>query len=304
MGAPTWVIDPIDHTRHFARGDPNYGTLIALVSEGVAYVGVVSAPSLGFRWWAIRGGGSWVNGATMSVSSTDRIEDAHLAIAGHREWVGRYNWTATERLMNDVAYPSGTEGGFLPAMKVASAQLDAFAEPWGELWDHAAVALIVEEAGGRATTFDGGIAQGGTLLVSNRRLHDHLLRYFEDIKGIGDVPQYLHLMQEGLASGDPHVGVVPRRASLGLLPRRGQGPIDQCVIQPSPVPTQALDGLCHRVQLSRPLRIDQDAQRAGEGDSASASHPPGLGIVKYDGRAGQVDRQLNYRRLPDVQLAG
>lgn len=181
LDSPTWVIDPIDHTTHFARGDPNYGTLIALMVNGVAHVGAVSAPSLGYRWWAMRGGGAWVNGNQMSVSTTDRITEAHMAIAGHREWVGRYHWPATERLMNDIAYVCGTEGGFFPAMKVASSQLDAFAEPWGALWDHAALALIVEEAGGSATTFDGGIARGGTLLVSNRLLHDHLISYFKDI---------------------------------------------------------------------------------------------------------------------------
>jgi histidinol-phosphatase len=181
LDSPTWVIDPIDHTRHFARGDPNYGTLVALIVEGVVCVGVVSAPSMGYRWWASRGGGAWVNGNQMSVSSTDQIAKAHVAIAGHREWVGRYHWPTTERLMNDVAYACGTEGGFLPAMKVASSQLDAFAEPWGSLWDHAALDLIVNEAGGSATTFDGGIARGGTLLVSNRLLHDRLLNYFQDI---------------------------------------------------------------------------------------------------------------------------
>jgi len=193
LASPTWVIDPIDHTRHFARGDPNYGSLVTLVVDGVARVGVVSAPSLGYRWWAIRGGGAWVNGIRMSVSTISRVGEAHVAIAGHREWVGKYQWPATERLMNDVAYACGTEGGFLPAMKVASSQLDAFAEPWGALWDHAALALIVEEAGGRATTFDGGIARGKTLLVSNRFLHDPLLSYFHEIlSGTG----------EGHASGD------------------------------------------------------------------------------------------------------
>lgn len=149
----------------------------------MACVGVVSAPSMAYRWWATQGGGAWVNGRRMSVSMTDQLADAHVAVAGHREWVGRYHWPAVETLMNIVSYVCGTSGGFLPAMKVADAQLDAFAEPWGALWDHVALALIVEEAGGSATTFDGGSARGGTLLVSNRSLHARLLTHFTDIVG-------------------------------------------------------------------------------------------------------------------------
>jgi histidinol-phosphatase len=176
--APTWVLDPIDHTRHFARGDPNYGCLIALIVEGLARVAVVSAPSLGLRWTAARGCGAFQNGERISVSTIGELGQAHLAVAGHREWINRHDWRRVSRLMDGVAYVCGTEGGFLPAMKVASAQLDAFVEPWGALWDHAALALIVQEAGGRTSTLAGGTPAGGSLLASNGVLHDQLLDYF------------------------------------------------------------------------------------------------------------------------------
>lgn len=178
IDAPTWIVDPIDHTRHFARGDPNYASLIALIVEGVARVALVSAPSFGLRWAAIRGGGAFRNGARISVSTVDEIGHAHLALAGHREWINQHDWHRVSELMDGLGYVCGTEGGFLPAMKVASGQLDAFAEPWGALWDHVALALIVEEAGGRATTLAGTDAVGGSLLASNGFLHDQLLDYF------------------------------------------------------------------------------------------------------------------------------
>src|SRR5580693_1644751 len=54
-----WIIDPIDGTKNFVRGVPVWATLIALLQDGVAVVGAVSAPALQRRWWAARGGGAF-----------------------------------------------------------------------------------------------------------------------------------------------------------------------------------------------------------------------------------------------------
>ncbi len=181
-----WIIDPLDHTRHFTRVNPNYGVLIALMVGGIAEVAVVSAPSLNHRWGAARGQGANGNGKRLQTSATPLVEQAHLALAGHREWVNRYDWGSVLKLMDRVSYLCGTPGGFYPAMQVAAGQLDAFVEPWGAVWDHAALALIVEEAGGRATTLKGMAPTGGSLLVSNRLLHDELLDYFANPAPAGD----------------------------------------------------------------------------------------------------------------------
>src|SRR5690606_22847895 len=58
-GSRSWIIDPIDGTKNYVRGVPVWATLIALMDEGRVAVGVVSAPALGRRWWAARGGGAW-----------------------------------------------------------------------------------------------------------------------------------------------------------------------------------------------------------------------------------------------------
>src|ERR1700742_4501 len=55
-----WIIDPIDGTKNFVRGVPVWATLIALLQDGVAVVGVVSAPALQRRWWAAQGQGAFV----------------------------------------------------------------------------------------------------------------------------------------------------------------------------------------------------------------------------------------------------
>src|SRR5205823_11205530 len=61
-GAVRWIVDPIDGTRNYLRGIPIWATLVALERDGEVVVGVVSAPALGRRWWASRGGGAFVGG--------------------------------------------------------------------------------------------------------------------------------------------------------------------------------------------------------------------------------------------------
>ena len=173
-----WVIDPIDHTRHFIRGNPDYGTLISLVIDGRPTLGLISVPSLQQRWWAIEGGGAWFNGKRIAVSKTNQLSSMHFGIAGQIEWHEDYDWRKISELIRNVEYTYGTSGGFSPSMLVASAKLDAFVEPWGSIWDHIATTVIISEAGGKATNLSGKFASGGSLLVSNGIIHDEILTYF------------------------------------------------------------------------------------------------------------------------------
>jgi len=66
-GAMRWIVDPIDGTRNYVRGLPVWATLLALERDGVVDVGLVSAPALGRRWWAVRGEGAWADGSRCAV---------------------------------------------------------------------------------------------------------------------------------------------------------------------------------------------------------------------------------------------
>jgi len=169
---PTWVIDPIDHTRHFIRRNPEFGTLIALVEGGDTKIGVVSAPALRHRWWAKRGGGAWKDGASMRTSHLRNISEAYVSVAGHVEWVNLQLWDGITTILNSCSYAAGSPGGFLELMKVAEGLTDVFLEPWGKIWDHLAPALIVREAGGRTATLDGRVPFGGSILATNKYLYD------------------------------------------------------------------------------------------------------------------------------------
>jgi histidinol-phosphatase len=180
-GARRWVIDPIDGTKNYVRNVPVWATLIALLDGTEPVVGVVSAPALSRRWWAAKGGGAWGclgDGAPrrLSVSRVAALEDASLSYSSLSGWAAlglREAFVAlTDRVWRDRAY-----GDFWSYMLVAEGAVDIAAEPELSLWDVAALAPIVTEAGGRFTGVDGvaGVQQGNAA-ASNGLLHDAFLR--------------------------------------------------------------------------------------------------------------------------------
>jgi histidinol-phosphatase len=178
--ARCWIIDPIDGTKNFVRGVPIWATLIALLVDGQPVLGVVSAPALNRRWWARSGGGAFVREADaparpISVSRVGTLADASLGYASLPGWrdVDRY---AQFLGLLDQVWRSRGYGDFYSYMLLAEGGLDLVAEPELSLWDMAALAPVVSEAGGRFTGLNGvdGIAESNAL-ASNGLLHDQAL---------------------------------------------------------------------------------------------------------------------------------
>jgi histidinol-phosphatase len=165
-GAVRWIVDPIDGTRNFTRGLPVGATLIALERDGVVVCGVVSAPALGHRWWAARGEGAWRDGEQIHVSGVASLEDAAVSCT-HADDLARFE--------QQVWHARGL-GDFWQHVLVAEGALDAAVDARLALWDYAAVAIVVEEAGGRSGAPDGGGARPDEQLVStNGVVHDAVL---------------------------------------------------------------------------------------------------------------------------------
>ena len=165
--ARRWILDPIDGTRNYARGIPVWATLVALEESGVVYLGLVSAPALGRRWWAERGEGAYAHGERIQVSSVSRIEDGVLCFAFEEQLP----------TIADRAWHARGFGDFWAHMLVAEGAVDGAFDATGvREWDLAAVQVIVEEAGGRFSDFAGEpTIDSGTALSSNGLLHDELL---------------------------------------------------------------------------------------------------------------------------------
>jgi histidinol-phosphatase len=185
-GPRRWVIDPIDGTKNYVRGVPVWATLIALMAEGPdgfrPVVGVVSAPALGRRWWAAEGSGAYPGpgpdaGTRIRVSGVSRIADASFAYSSLTGWEERGLLPGFLELSRDCWRTRGY-GDFWPYMMVAEGSVDICAEPELSLWDMAATAVVVQEAGGSFTGLDGTPGpHSGNAAASNGHLHESLLGY-------------------------------------------------------------------------------------------------------------------------------
>ena len=172
-----WVVDPIDGTKNFVRGVPVWATLISLVVDDEVVLGVVSAPQLQRRWWASTGNGAWTGRSLLKatrcqVSDVRRLEDASFAYSSLSGWDERGRLddfvSLTRRCWRTRAY-----GDFWSYMLLAEGAVDLAAEPELELYDMAALDVIVREAGGRFTSLDGTDGPfGGNALASNGHLHE------------------------------------------------------------------------------------------------------------------------------------
>lgn len=172
-GTAILVLDPIDGTRNFVRGIPVFATLLAIEDAGEVVAGVVSAPALGQRWRAARGGGAWCGGRRLAVSTTARLSDAmvlHGDLSGGEG--GGVRPPGLEALIRGAGRSRGF-GDFWQHMVVAEGGAEVAVDPVMNPWDIAAPQIIVEEAGGRATTLGGARSiRGGSLVTSNGLLHE------------------------------------------------------------------------------------------------------------------------------------
>jgi histidinol-phosphatase len=151
--ASGWVLDPIDGTRNYTRGSPIWGTLIAYADR----VAVVSAPALGRRWWAERGGGAYADGQPIHVSGIDRLEDATLLFALDRP--------VPQRAFE--AWHLRALGDFWAHMLVAEGAAEVAVDALGlAVWDTAPLGIILEEAGGR---FEDPVSSNGLIDLSGLR---------------------------------------------------------------------------------------------------------------------------------------
>jgi histidinol-phosphatase len=165
-----WVIDPIDGTRSFIRGYETWGVLIALQEGGHNLLGVASVPALGLRFAARRGGGATMNGSPIHVSTVARVEAAMLA---HTSITGfaRAGVDGRLRALAARCWDSRGMGNALSHLAVARGTADIGWSARANVWDFAALAVIVEEAGGCFTDLSDASPVGGPGVSSNGLLH-------------------------------------------------------------------------------------------------------------------------------------
>jgi myo-inositol-1(or 4)-monophosphatase len=167
-GARTWIVDPIDGTANFARGNPHFCTSIAIVEAGRVEVGVIYDPSMKEQFAALRGHGATLNGRPIRVSTTTDPREADVELGWSPRRPMREYIDVMSRVAASGAGVSRAGSGALALAYVAAGRRDGYAELHINAWDALAGILLVREAGGWVNDFlaGDGLTKGNPVLAA------------------------------------------------------------------------------------------------------------------------------------------
>jgi myo-inositol-1(or 4)-monophosphatase len=178
-GDARWIVDPLDGTTNYVHALPFFATSIALEREGEVILGVVHDPIARETYTAERGSGATLNGQTIRVSDTDELIRALLATSFSHDQeegvaVGLDLFGRFARITRGVRQLGA---GALDLCYVAAGRLDGCFERGLSAWDVAAGVLIIEEAGGKVTDYQGREfdLESIEMVASNGSLHSSLI---------------------------------------------------------------------------------------------------------------------------------
>ena len=170
-----WIIDPIDGTRCFVRKIPHWATLVGLEYKGEMIAGVSYAPAEGHLFRALRGDGAYKADRRVRVSDVSALEQALACYSG----VQFFQEAGKERQFLNVLRGVDRARGFgdyYGFVLLAQGSCDLMVDYGVHIWDIAGLKVIVEEAGGRFTDWDGGHdLERPDCLATNGKLHDAAL---------------------------------------------------------------------------------------------------------------------------------
>ncbi len=183
---PLWIIDPLDGTTNYAHGFPWFGVSIAYAEEGIPMAGVIYSPVQDELFCATTGGGAWLNGKTIRVSTEDSLGDSLMATGF--PYTIRQDSTkvigALEAVLTRCQGVRRAGAAALDLAYVACGRLDGFWEITLKPWDTAAGKIIVEEAGGRLSDFSGKPFNPflSEVVATNGSIHNELTRILEQFR--------------------------------------------------------------------------------------------------------------------------
>lgn len=177
-----FIVDPIDGTRAFIRGLKTWSVIVGLEAETEPVLAVVFMPAADELYVAVKGDGAYCNGRPLRVSQVDAMQRALISHGG----LNQFTSTGFERVLTKLADSSYSQRGFADFdghRAVLHANADAMLDPGVKPWDICATAVLVREAGGELTSFDGSPSiYGGSALISNGLIHQQLLNIIRDSK--------------------------------------------------------------------------------------------------------------------------
>lgn len=170
-----WIVDPIDGTQQFLEGQDVWGHLVALAQGADVLAGAIRLPAIGSELWAARGLGAFRDGKRLAVTRTSDWGRARAVYRSRRRLAASPQASAIQRLF-DTASRADYVVGLGSPLEVIQGTADAWIDAGSKIWDLAAPKVILEEAGGRMTHFDGSPRlDDGLALATNGRLHAHVV---------------------------------------------------------------------------------------------------------------------------------
>jgi len=177
-----WIVDPIDGTRNFVRGIPIWATLVGLEYKGEALAGVAVAPALGQNYRALRSDGAYRGERRLRVSDVSALDQAIMFYSS----LSRFVKAGKQKEFLELAARTQRQrgfGDFYGFVLVAQGSGELMVEHGVHVWDVAGLKVIVEEAGGRFTDWDGTATHvRADVIASNGRVHDQMLAVLKEIK--------------------------------------------------------------------------------------------------------------------------
>ena len=183
---PCWIFDPLDGTTNYTHGVPIFCASLALEVDGVPEIAAVFDPTRRELFTAERGGGAFLNGRAIRVSSADTLVDSML--------VTGFPYDVHQRVDEIVGVFAAFVGQARAVRRLGSAAIDlcyvaagrfeGFWERGLKAWDTAAGVLLVAEAGGRVTLMDGGpySSRADNVLATHGRIHDAMVTVIDQCR--------------------------------------------------------------------------------------------------------------------------
>lgn len=184
-----WIVDPIDGTKSFISGVPLYSTLVAIVHEQRCVAGVIFIPALDEIVFAASGAGAW-HSVKGSVPERCQVSSRRLAdglfVVSQVDTFDKCGATANYKTIEKAAYITRSWGDGYGYLLVATGRAELMIDPIANPWDLAAVQVVIEEAGGTFTDWNGQpLYSTGNGVGSNGFVHAEALKMLDAQSSVG-----------------------------------------------------------------------------------------------------------------------
>ncbi len=180
LGKYTWILDPVDGTTNLMYGYKYSAISLGLVVDGIPYAGIVYNPYLCELFTAQKGKGAFVNGQPIEVTKSEALADSLITFGTSPYDRGKADETfrITKNVFLKCRDVRRTGSAALDICNVAAGRMDGFYEMELQPWDYAAASIILEEAGGKITDWQGNklsYISKAAAIASNNYIHDELM---------------------------------------------------------------------------------------------------------------------------------